>query len=288
MSRTIATMVYGKAVGSAHRKAILAYLADVASDDGSGIWCSKQTIAAETEIARSTVFKTVNDLVEEGILRPVGTRKCVNGSTIVYALDLSVIRSLPDARKPAGPVREPDPSGGRTSPGEAHPSGSRTPPVREPDGKTSGSRTQTVLEPSLNQKDSTTTTSLSTPPARDVVVSEDREDDWGFYNRVLSAAKLNPSDIPGRYWMPPAAVVEVGRWRVMPKMTDARILECVAAEAKRFTSPPNGPKAFEHALTRLSQALVSGPPKPRPGPGKPDDLAAKRLRWQRIAAGGRA
>ena len=107
MSRTIATMVYGKAVGSAHRKAILAYLADVASDDGSGIWCSKQTIAAETEIARSTVFKTVNDLVEEGILRPVGTRKCVNGSTIVYALDLSVIRSLPDARKPAGPVREP-------------------------------------------------------------------------------------------------------------------------------------------------------------------------------------
>ena len=102
MSHKVVTLVYSRSVGSAHRKAILAYMAERASDNGEGVFCSKGTIANETEIARSTVFKTIKDLVAEGVLIEMGHRSCRNGATVVYDLDLDAIRAFPEiAKEPA-------------------------------------------------------------------------------------------------------------------------------------------------------------------------------------------
>lgn len=150
MSRKVVSLVYEKRAGSAHRKAILAYFADRASDNGKGVWASKKTIADETECARSTVNKTVKEFLAEGLIWQVGERPCQNGITIVYDLNLDAIQALPDIANE--PVRQADPSVERTST-DMDPSVERTPPVRQADGKTSVERTQTVLEPSLNQEE---------------------------------------------------------------------------------------------------------------------------------------
>lgn len=145
MSRKIASLVYERRAGSAVRKAVLAYLAELASDNGKGVWASKATIAAETECSRSTVIKTMNEFVAEGILVVVGSRKCQNGATIEYDLDVSKIEALPH-------VKSCHQSDSRTS-ADMDGSATNTPPVREPDVLPSASRTQTVLEPSLNQEE---------------------------------------------------------------------------------------------------------------------------------------
>lgn len=146
MSRKLAALVYERRAGSAVRKAVLAYLAELASDNGKGIWASKATIAAETECARSTVIKAINEFVAEGILITVGHRKCQNGATVEYDLDVAKIEAMPHVKKPGNQ------SATRTRP-DADPSATRTPPVRHTDPKPSATRTQTVLEPSLNQED---------------------------------------------------------------------------------------------------------------------------------------
>jgi biotin operon repressor len=142
MSHKVVTLVYSKRVGSAHRKAILAYCADRASDDGRGVYCSKGTIAEETEIARSTVFKTIKDLVSEGVLIESGTRPCRNGHTVVYDMNLDAIRAYQDATTspPAGPVRDVT-----SPPAGPHQSASRT-PTSPPAGP------KPSFEPSLNQE----------------------------------------------------------------------------------------------------------------------------------------
>ena len=158
MSHKVVSLVYSRRVGSAYRKAILAYMADRASDNGEGVFCSKGTIADETEIARSTVFKLIRDLVEEGVLIEAGHRPCKNGSTVVYDLNLDAIRAYPEVKPdhysslthtspPAGPVRGPDQSGSRTGPAAGpYQSGSRT-----PTGPGAGPKPS--LEPSLNLAD---------------------------------------------------------------------------------------------------------------------------------------
>lgn len=50
MSWKIANLCADRRFGSAARKQIIMFLADKASDDGSGIWCSKGTIQRHTEL----------------------------------------------------------------------------------------------------------------------------------------------------------------------------------------------------------------------------------------------
>lgn len=70
------------------------FLADKASDDGSGIWCSKGTIQRHTELGETTVKRTIRDFLKEGILVETGARGCKNGFTIVYRIDLARIEAL--------------------------------------------------------------------------------------------------------------------------------------------------------------------------------------------------
>jgi len=144
MSNRVSVSVVKKRLGSPVRKAIMLYCADKASDDGSGIFTSKGTIAAELELSRSTVISNINDLVEDGLLIVVRDRPHQNGVTVEYDIDLDALKALPNVKE-----KDDDPSGSRTRPTAG--------PVRQPDRTRpgagqdpSGSRTQTILEPSLN------------------------------------------------------------------------------------------------------------------------------------------
>ena len=70
------------------------FLADKASDDGSGIWCSKGTIQRHTELGETTVKRTIREFLKEGILIETGARGCKNGFTVVYRINLARIETL--------------------------------------------------------------------------------------------------------------------------------------------------------------------------------------------------
>ncbi len=76
------------------------FLADKASDDGSGIWCSKGTIQRHTELGETTVKRTVREFLKEGILVETGARTCKNGFTVVYRIDLTRVEALEPTLEP--------------------------------------------------------------------------------------------------------------------------------------------------------------------------------------------
>jgi len=95
MSNHLVSTVYKRRLGSMLRKAVLALLADKASDDGRGIWASKQTIADELDCSKRAVIETMKALKDEGILRETGTHKVATGHTIEYAIIVEAVEALP-------------------------------------------------------------------------------------------------------------------------------------------------------------------------------------------------
>ncbi|UYP67844.1 hypothetical protein OIU14_15455 [Thalassobacter stenotrophicus] len=100
MSWRVANTCAERKFGSATRKQIIMFLADKASDDGSGIWCSKGTIQRHTELGETTVKRTVREFLKEGILVETGARTCKNGFTVVYRIDLAKVDALEPTAEP--------------------------------------------------------------------------------------------------------------------------------------------------------------------------------------------
>ncbi|MCI2394599.1 hypothetical protein [Aliiroseovarius sediminis] len=120
MSWRIANECAERRFGSAARKQIIMFLADKASDDGSGIWCSKRTIQRHTELSESTVKRTIIDFLREGILIETGRRHCKNGYTVIYRIMLERVAALQPTAEPdietgvtVNPV-QPEPGTGST------------------------------------------------------------------------------------------------------------------------------------------------------------------------------
>ncbi|WP_299423994.1 hypothetical protein [uncultured Shimia sp.] len=120
MSWRIANECAERRFGSAARKQIIMFLADKASDDGSGIWCSKGTIQRHTELSESTVKRTIIDFLREGILMETGRRHCKNGYTVIYRIVLERVAALEPTAEPeietgvtVNPV-QPEPGTGST------------------------------------------------------------------------------------------------------------------------------------------------------------------------------
>lgn len=99
MSRRVATLVYSKQAGSLARKAVLAYFADRANDDGSGVWTAKQRIADEIECSKQTVITIVKALLADGLISEVGRRPNGNGYTVEYTINLPAVEALPESRR---------------------------------------------------------------------------------------------------------------------------------------------------------------------------------------------
>ncbi|MFV1484931.1 MULTISPECIES: hypothetical protein [unclassified Phaeobacter] len=120
MSWRVANECAERRFGSAARKQIIMFLADKASDDGSGIWCSKGTIQRHTELSESTVKRTIIDFLREGILIETGRRHCKNGYTVIYRIALERVAALEPTAEPdietgvtVNPV-QPEPGTGST------------------------------------------------------------------------------------------------------------------------------------------------------------------------------
>ena len=146
MSNHVSSEVYKRQIGSMARKAVMVLFADKASDNGTGIWAAKQTMADELDTSKQTVITTIKGLMADGLVIEVGHRKCQNGYLVEYAIDMRALRALPMAKshrddrsngltgQAALPVKPFDPTGQAALPDQ------------------SSSLTQTSLEPSLNQK----------------------------------------------------------------------------------------------------------------------------------------
>lgn len=144
MSWRVANECADRRFGSAARKQIIMFLADKASDDGSGIWCSKGTIQRHTELGESTVKRTISDFLREGILVETGRRPCKNGFTVIYRIVLARVMALESMAEPddgtgstVDPV-QPEPGTGSTVDGVRgpqwtpnHPKTIHKPPTRK-------------------------------------------------------------------------------------------------------------------------------------------------------------
>ncbi|ODT60061.1 MULTISPECIES: hypothetical protein [Paracoccus] len=100
MSWKVANLCAERRFGSPVRKQIIMLLADKASDDGSGIWCSKGTIARQTELGDTTVKRAISGFIAEGILIESGRRACVNGYTAIYRINLEAVTQLETIHDP--------------------------------------------------------------------------------------------------------------------------------------------------------------------------------------------
>lgn len=98
MSNHVTAIVKRRVVGSATRKAILMYMADNASEDGSGIWSSKITMAADLEMTRRSVQRHTLEMIDQGLISEVGRRKCSRGYTLEYCINLAAIKALKSTR----------------------------------------------------------------------------------------------------------------------------------------------------------------------------------------------
>lgn len=97
MSRKLVTLVYERRIGSLMRKAVLAYMADRANDDGSGIWVSKTRIAREIEASRSGVITAIQGMEKDGLLCNHGMLH--NRSTYEYSIIVHAVKALPLANE---------------------------------------------------------------------------------------------------------------------------------------------------------------------------------------------
>lgn len=98
VSHVATGIVQRRRVGSPTRKAVLMFMAGCASDDGTGIWTSKQNMAADLEMGKRTVQICIDDLVKAGLVFQVDRRTCRNGFTIEYRIDLDAVQALPLTR----------------------------------------------------------------------------------------------------------------------------------------------------------------------------------------------
>lgn len=144
MSNHIISMAYKRDLKTAMRKSVMILLADKASDDGGGVYASKQTMADELCCSKQTVIETIKAFIAEGLVVEIGKRRNANGFTVEYAININVLDAVPlvgchankqstrFTGKPNIPVNE------------AY-------PTSQPDlPHQSATLTQTLIEPSMN------------------------------------------------------------------------------------------------------------------------------------------
>lgn len=95
MSNHLISEVYKRQLGTMARNAVMALLADKASDDGTGIWASKQRMADELGTTKQTVITTIKSLLADDLLKEAGQRKSPNGYTVEYTINVAQLTGLP-------------------------------------------------------------------------------------------------------------------------------------------------------------------------------------------------
>lgn len=95
MSNHLISEAYKRRIDGLAKKSVMVLLADKASDDGTGIWASKQTMADELGTTKQTIITTIKGLIADGLVCEIGQRRNVNGYTVEYAINVLALKSLP-------------------------------------------------------------------------------------------------------------------------------------------------------------------------------------------------
>jgi hypothetical protein len=101
MSIEVMSLVFKRSLGSVTRKAVMLAMADAANDDGSGIWKSADTIAAQCDLSKRTVFRTWKELEADALIRRVGTRTVRGGEVTIWGIDTRAVSALPRSSQSA-------------------------------------------------------------------------------------------------------------------------------------------------------------------------------------------
>lgn len=254
MSHKVVTLVCSRVVGSAAQKAVLVNMADKASDGGEGVFASKATIAAETELSLPTVKREIKALVQRGLIREAGTRVCANGHTVIYDMDIAEISALPEWKVGRRIGAEKPRTGIRVNPVQGEPGSPRTPTRFTVNPHPVHGEPQTVLEPSRNQGG-------GEEGARASAVVDAPRPDPSLVAQLADALGFNGPAGAGwpRYWVAADAALIVARWKTDLGLTDDEVLQVATANMRAHGSPANGPKT----LTRHMQAYADAKAAPR-------------------------
>lgn len=95
MSNHLISEAYKRRIEGLAKKSVMVLLADKASDDGTGIWASKQTMADELGTSKQTIIATIKALIAEDLVCEIGQRRNVNGYTVEYAINVRALKALP-------------------------------------------------------------------------------------------------------------------------------------------------------------------------------------------------
>ncbi|WP_175582277.1 hypothetical protein [Phaeobacter sp. HF9A] len=168
MSWEVAKRCNERKFGSASRKQVIMFLADKASDDGEGVYCSKHSIAKFTELSLATVKRIIRDFASEGILVQTGERDCDFGYTNEYRICLEAVSRLDDLTK-----KKSDAQGGRQQTGV----------TKTPDEYDPASEVTTTPPPGSSRPPNHPKTIQKPPTRADTREAEDQdfEKAWGAY-----------------------------------------------------------------------------------------------------------
>lgn len=95
VSNHLISATYKRDLRTPMRKSVMALFADKASDDGTGIYASKQTMADELCCSKQALLDTIKAFILEGLLVEVGKRRVANGFTVEYGIVVDALEALP-------------------------------------------------------------------------------------------------------------------------------------------------------------------------------------------------
>lgn len=226
MSNSVYTICKYHKVGSAITKSVLLCMADFASDDGSGVWCSKVAMAADLELSSNSVRNAIKALLQMGLISEVGKRASEAGYTVEYCINLDVISGLERTRSrtPLDKFSTPTRPAQRAVRGEATPFTTCSAPLHH------------VQCPPAPREDKPLRT-INNPPKAHEEVSDD------FYSELLQVLRVTPKG----WWAEKKGKAHVAKWFALG-LTEAQILAVAKQNAKEHAVPPTGPLPLDDAM----------------------------------------
>lgn len=187
MSNHLISATYKRELRTPMRKSVMALLADKASDDGSGIYASKQTMADELCCSKQAILDTIKGFLADGLLEELGQRRVPSGFTVEYGIVVDALEALPLVKCHAE----------RAKRGSAKTTGQRQAPVKQVDRSTSHAGGVKQVDPNPSEPSSSTIATQSPKkdgPAKPTLLPEHVLEAWNdMAARIgLPKAKMTP------------------------------------------------------------------------------------------------
>ena len=242
MSKKVFQTVRNRRLGvNSTAKALLLLMADFSDDKGGSIYPAKATLADILECTKRTVQTATAELIKAGFLLEAGKKRCDNGYTQIYQIDIQRVKACPTIDTTYSGRGE------EFSPVKNSAGGEDISPLTPENGDQGVKNFHLTSEEFSPNPSLIRNSSSSSKRVRDEITDDD------LLDAVWHAAGIKGPTIPP-YWMPPAATIHVGKWRSDLGLTASQIIDTVKANRRNHSEPPHGPKALDRAMRILVQA----------------------------------